>query len=486
MGGKYRTLIDPAVTLPILVPQFRAIGQERKHMADEYQQRVLEPAGSVAGSAAAAAVPDAIMPDRAPIRRQRLMLALITVIYALNYLDRQIVVVLQEPIKADFGLADWQLGLVTGGAFGLLYTSLGIPLAQWIDRGVNRVRLIAVLTAAWSLMTVVCGVTRNFGQFFVARMGVGLAEAGFTPSAHSLLSDMYPPRQRPQAMGVFGLGVPLGMMAGLSLGGVVAQLTDWRTALFVAGVPGLILAALLPWLAREPQRGGTEDHAPATVSPVSFGQALRILVRRRAYVHVLLGSAACSFAQAGVLAWLPSFLMRSYDMKLAEVGLSLGLLCGISGMIGTYAGGWQATRFGGRNMQNMLWAPMLGALAIVPLQAFALTASDGQTMLLLMIVPLILGGLWTAPTIALSQGLAPVAIRARASAIYIVFANLVGVSMGPLAVGILSDSFAAASGDTAVGLRNALLCITCVLLLGAWHMFCATRHLSRETLPDTL
>ncbi|QZP09068.1 MFS transporter [Caenibius sp. WL] len=415
------------------------------------------------------------------LARRKLMLFLLAVIYTLNYLDRQIVVILQEPIKADFGLADWQLGLVTGGAFGLFYTSLGIPIAQWIDRGINRVRLIAVLTAGWSVMTILCGITRNFGQFFLARMGVGLAEAGFTPAAHSLLSDMYPPRERPQAMGLFAIGVPVGIMAGLSLGGIVAQLTDWRTALFVAGAPGLIAAFLLPMLTREPLRGGMDDTPPAAASPVGFAEALRILARRRAFVHVLLGASVCSFAQAGVMAWLPSYLIRGHGMNLAEAGLSLGLLSGLCGMAGTVAGGWQATRFGGQKPQGMLWIPVAGTLAMIPLQCLALMAGSGQAMLLLMIVPLIFGGLWTAPSIALSQGLAPVAMRARASAIYVVFANLVGVSMGPLVLGILSDSFAALRGDAATGLRDALICVTFTLAWGALHLFLAARHLQRET-----
>jgi len=192
-------------------------------------------------------------------RRARVMLILLTVIYALNYLDRQIVVILQEPIKADFGLLDWQLGMVTGGAFGLFYTLMGIPIANWIDRGVNRVRLTACLTALWSAMTIVCGLSANFGQFLVARMGVGLAEAGFTPNAHSLISDLYILRKRPQAAGIFALGLPIGIMAGLSIGGIIAQMTGWRTALFVAGAPGLIAAIAFAFLAHDPARGATDD-----------------------------------------------------------------------------------------------------------------------------------------------------------------------------------------------------------------------------------
>jgi MFS family permease len=197
--------------------------------------------------------------ERSLKRRRTAMLLMLAFIYSLNYLDRQIVIILQEPIKADFGLADWELGLLTGGAFGLFYTAMGIPIAHVIDRGVNRVRLIAAFTATWSAMTALCGLTRSFAQFFGARMGVGLAEAGFAPAAHSLISDLYPPRERPAAAGLFAIGVPVGIMAGLSIGGIVAQATDWRTALLVAGLPGIIIAIIFPLVAHEPVRGGTED-----------------------------------------------------------------------------------------------------------------------------------------------------------------------------------------------------------------------------------
>ncbi|NIJ17917.1 spinster family MFS transporter [Sphingobium vermicomposti] len=419
-------------------------------------------------------------------RRRTAILLMLAFIYSLNFLDRQIIVILQEPIKADFGLADWELGLLTGGAFGLFYTSMGIPIAHLIDRGVNRVRLIALFTASWSILTALCGLTRGFGGFFAARMGVGLAEAGFAPAAHSMISDLYSPRERPAAVGVFAIGVPVGVMVGLAIGGIVAEATDWRTALLFAGIPGVLIAILFPLVAREPVRGGTED-TPHQVEEkqqsLSFLQTLRILGQRRAFIHIIAGTAIMAFAQTGISTWLPSFLIRSHDMSMAHVGISLGLISGIGGAIGTWYGGWQGTRRSKSGLHMALWLPIAGMLICVPLDIIALSMSDGQSVLLVMIPSYIFGSLWTAPSIALIQSLAPVPMRARASALNIVAANLIGVSMGPLVAGILSDWFAyLRGGDAALGLRDAMMCLTAFFVWAAWHWTLAARLLQRESL----
>lgn len=426
---------------------------------------------------------------RRDARQRTFMLLMLAFIYSLNYLDRQIVVILQEPIKADFKLADWELGLLTGGAFGIFYTAMGIPIAHIIDRGVNRVKLIAGFTACWSIMTAVCGLTRSFGQFFGARMGVGLAEAGFAPAAHSLISDLYPPRERSAAAGLFAIGVPVGVMAGLSIGGIVAQATDWRTALLVAGLPGVIVAILFPLLAREPVRGATESgsiDSTQTQPHMSFFQGLRILARRRAFVHIIAGSAAMAFAQTGIAAWFPSFLIRTHGMSLAQVGLSLGVISGVCGALGTWFGGWQGTRLSRGGLDRVVLLPIAGILLCVPLYIAVFNMGDGQSALLLLTIPIILGALWTAPSIALTQTLSPVNMRARASAVYIVAANLIGVSMGPLVAGVFSDWFARFhDGDAALGLRDAMICLTIFFIWGALHWALAARALRREAATAT-
>ncbi len=411
------------------------------------------------------------------------MLFMLCFIYMLNYLDRQIIVILQEPIKAEFQLQDWQLGLLTGAAFGFFYTIMGVPIAQIVDRGINRVRLLAGLLAVWSVMTAVGGLSRGYFQFFMARMGVGLAESGFTPTAHALISDLYPAAERPRALGIFSIGVPFGVMAGLSIGGLVAEYSSWRMALFVAGAPG-VLAAVLFWLfAREPMRGAMEDardRAAKGVPTVPFVSALKTLLRRASFVHVILATAVTAFVEAGIMAWVPSYLIRSHGMPLSEVGPGMGLIAGAGGVIGTLFGGWQASRFGRDGMERMLWLPIIGLLLCIPLYFAVFQVENGRLAMALLIFPTIFGSFWTAPAIALTQNLSPVATRARAAAVRIVAANLIGISTGPLIGGLMSDWFGAALGDPSAGLRMALTAFTVMFVWAAAHWLFAARALWRE------
>lgn len=422
--------------------------------------------------------------------RRGLMLAMMTLIYALNYLDRQVVVILQEPIKRDYALHDWQLGLLTGASISLFYTAMGIPIARWVDNGLHRVRLIVTITTLWSILTATCGLTRSFGQFIVARMGVGMAEAGFSPASHALLSDLYPVRRRPAAMGMFALGIPVGIMSGLALGGFVAQRYDWRTALMVVGLPGVLVALAFGLFAREPRRGESEETAdgapPAPVRPMPFGAAAAALWRRRAYVHVVLGSAAATFSLTAIFSWVPSLLIRVHGMSLSQVGLGLGLLSGVSGLVGTSLGAWQATRLGARGLHAMLWLPIAGLALSIPLYILAFHAGSGRDTLLILIAPLILVGLWTAPSIALTQSLAPVSARATASAIYIVSANVIGVALGPIAIGLLSDLFARTTGDAGAALRSALTVAAVMLVWSILHWSLALRALRRDPAPGAI
>ncbi|WP_157220216.1 spinster family MFS transporter [Flavisphingomonas formosensis] len=420
----------------------------------------------------------------APVRSRRLMLIGLTLIYTLNYVDRQIVTILQEPIKAEYRLQDWQLGLLTGAAISLFYTAASIPIANLVDRGVRRVHLIAVITALWSILTALCGVTRSYGEFIIARMGVGLAEAGFAPAGHSLISDLYPQRQRPAAMGIFALGVPLGIMFGLSIGGTIAQWYDWRTALLIVGLPGLFIALAFRLLGREPVRGASDQGQRAPIERVGIVAAWRVLIRRPGYVHILLGSSGSALACSGVLAWLPSFLIRVHGMSLSHVGMALGLLTGIAGLVGTSAGGWQAGRLGVRGLHAMLWVPIAALILAIPLFILALLVSDGWLTLGLLVLPVTLTYLWSAPSIALVQSLAPVSMRATASAIYIALSNLIGVAGGPLIVGIASDVLSGWTGSAAQGLRWALVLSSLLLLWGIAHWVLAMRALERGSFPE--
>lgn len=298
--------------------------------------------------------------------------------------------------------------------------------------------------------------------------GGGIAEAGFAPTANSLLGDAFPPAGRARAMGIYAAGIPIGIMVGLTVGGFVAQAYDWRTALMIVGAPGLIVALLLRLLTREPGRGASEPEA-AVQPAIPFIAAVRALAAQPAFVHIVLGTIATSFSVTALSVWLPSFLIRAHGMSLTQVGLGLGLLTGVSGFAGTTLGGLQAARLARRGRHATLWLPAAGMALAGPLIAAALQTGSGQALLWALLVPFILANLWTAPSLALIQELAPVPARATASAISIMSSNLLGISLGPIAAGLLSDLCTATSGDPATGLRWALTAMALSLLWAAAH-----------------
>ncbi|TZG29407.1 spinster family MFS transporter [Sphingomonas montanisoli] len=417
---------------------------------------------------------------KAPMSTKRagFMLGLMTLIYVLNYIDRQIITILQEPIKHEFGLADWQLGVLTGAAISLFYTAASLPIARWIDRGVNRVKLIASITALWSLLTALCGLSQSFIQFVIGRMGVGVAEAGFAPAAHSLLSDMFPERRRPMAMALLALGIPSGIMLGLSIGGTVAQWYNWRVALFIVGLPGLLVALIYYLVAREPERGASEHYPIATADgPEGLIAAMKILVRRPAYVQVLLATGTSALVSTGMLAWTPSFLIRAHGLTLQEAGIGLGIVTGIAGLLGTSLGGWQATKFGAKGMYAMLPIPIVALGLTIPTFITTLFIADGTTALWVSIIPISMTYVWSAPSIALVQNLAPVRIRATASAIYMIIANVVGMAAGPMFTGILSDILTRRLGSEAEGLRWAMTITAALMVWAMVHWTLAMRKL---------
>jgi MFS transporter, Spinster family, sphingosine-1-phosphate transporter len=422
-------------------------------------------------------------PGRRPLvaANKQITLLLLTVILALNFLDRQIIIILQEPIKHEFDLADWQLGLVTGGVVGIFYTLAGLPLANLADRGINRTRMIATATATWSVMTVLCGLSRSFGQLLLARIGVGITEAAMVPSAHSMIADLYDARQRPRAMGIFSTGIPIGMMVGVALGGIVAQATSWRIALFAAGGPGILAALLFFLLTREPRRGAMESAQPVPAASIGFFAAVDILGRRPPIVRIICAMTVSTFVQTGISAWLPSFLIRVHGVQLANAGIFVGVLFGVSGIVGTVFGGWQASKAAVRGQHATLWLPIAGLGCCIPIFAAAFTAQTTPVVLGLLFVPMILSATWTAPALALLQSLAPVPVRARASALASMTANLLGLSLGPLAVGFLSDVAASwHNGDVALGLRDALLLVLPLFGIGTWQWWKASQAVWQE------
>ena len=274
-------------------------------------------------------------------------LGVLVVVYTFNFIDRQILSILLEPIKQDLGLSDSALGMLTGFAFALFYATLGIPIARFADRS-NRRNLIAWALAIWSAMTAVSGLAQNFWHLLLARIGVGVGEAGCSPPAHSMLADYFPTENRATALGIYSLGIPFGILFGFIAGGWLNEFFGWRVAFFIVGVPGLLLAILVRFTLREPPRGMAEGRVADEEQPTIM-ETFRFLWSKRAFRHMAVGGGLTAFVGYGVITWVPSFLIRSYGMSTGDVGTYLGLILGIPGGIGIALGGYLADRYGARD-----------------------------------------------------------------------------------------------------------------------------------------
>ena len=380
----------------------------------------------------------------------RITLWVLLLVYIFNFLDRQIVNILAEPISRDLDLSDTQIGLMTGIAFAAFYTVLGIPIARYADRpSTNRVRLISGALVIWSGMTALCGVAQNFTQLLLARIGVGVGEAGCTPAAHSLIAELAPPEKRSSAMAFYALGIPIGSLLGLALGGVLADQLGWRIAFLVVGLPGIVLAVFVMLLLRDPR---TENLLSADGAPqqIPLGEALRQIMSSQAFVLLVIAGSAASFLSYGKQTWVAIFLQRSHGLSVSETGLTLGIVMAVGAVTGTWLGGWLADRYGHTNRKHVLTAPAVGMLIAVPIQFASYFVTNWLAAALLLIVPYALNSLYYGPTYSSAQGLVPVRARAMASAALLFCQNLIGLGLGPLFFGMLSDQFKPIAGDESV------------------------------------
>jgi MFS transporter, Spinster family, sphingosine-1-phosphate transporter len=407
---------------------------------------------------------------------KRYALVILLVVYTFNFVDRQIVTILQEQIRKEFDLQDWQLGMMTGLAFAMFYTVLGIPIARLADRGANRVNIISIALAFWSLMTALCGLAQNYVQLLLARIGVGVGEAGCTPPAHSLISDMFEKAEVGRAMGVYAIGIPLGGMIGMIMGGWIAEEWGWRTALLVAGLPGIALAIVVKLTVKEPPR---KNRVAGDSPPI--GKVFATMLGKPAFLHLALASGLCAFVGYGIGAWLPPYFQRSFGFNAFEAGLTFGLMGGITGIIGTYLGGWLGDRYGAKNPKAFLLIPAVALIASLPLHVLALMSGNWMIAIGLLIIPSLLNNLWIAPAFAVTQGLAPVAMRAVAAAILLFVMNLIGLGLGPMALGYVSDiARGLADGDRAVGLRWSLILAGLIYIWACLHLWLAARSVEKD------
>lgn len=394
-------------------------------------------------------------------------LGVLVVVYTFNFIDRQILSILMEAIKLDLGLSDQALGFLAGFAFAAFYAVMGIPIAMWADRG-NRRNLIALSLAIWSLMTALSGLAQNFTHLALARIGVGIGEAGCSPPAHSLISDYYPPQERSTAIGIYALGIPVGIMFGMFIGGWINEMFGWRRAFFVVGLPGLILALIVRFTLREPQRGLSENR-DSSEKPPTLKQTIKFLVARPAFLHLAFGGALAAFVGYGVVSWFPSFLIRSHGMATTEVGLWLGLVIGIPGGAGIFLGGYLADKFGASDPRWYLWIVAVSALVSLPFGAATYLLSDPYWALAVFSIPILLSNFWQATTLAQTQSLVRLRMRGVAAAILLFIINMIGLGAGPWAVGLLSDALAPRYGVDS--LRWSLMVFGSIGLWVAYHYY---------------
>ena len=398
------------------------------------------------------------------------VLLVLTCVYTFNFIDRQILVILQEPIKDELGLSDAQLGLLSGFSFAVVYVCAGIPIAWLADRS-NRRNIIAGSLALWSAMTALSGLVTSYAQLVAARLGVGLGEAGGSPPAHSLLSDYFPPEQRGTALSFYSAGIYLGVLCGFAGGGYIAETFGWRSAFFLVGIPGIVFALVVLVAVREPERGRWEQHS---LDRSSFAETLTVLKRRRSFWWLAMGCAMTSFVAYGNGNFFPSFLIRSHGFSVAEVGFALGLVSGIAGALGTFLGGFLADRLGGRDKRWYVWVPIAGNLLALPGMAYAILGGHSEWILLALFPANILNSLYLGPSIAMCQTMVAPSMRAMTSAVLFFVLNMIGLGLGPVFVGVLSDGFAAPFG--ADGLRYAM---ALTLVLGLTGTVCFVMGSSR-------
>lgn len=414
---------------------------------------------------------------------RRYVLFMLTLVATLNFVDRQLMSILLEPIKAEFGLSDTQLGFLTGFAFAIFYALMGFVLAKIADTG-NRRTLIAVVIVLWSIMTALCGAAVGFITLLLARIGVGIGESGSAPAVQSMLADYYPPNKRASAISTQTIGVYAGILLGFLFGGWISEAFGWRTAFVVIGLPGVLVAAVFWLTVKEPVRGQIENVVDSGRTP-EIRETLRYLWSSPSFRFVPFAAGLYAFAAQGSMAWAPSFFIRSHGMTTAEIGTWLALSAGLAGGLGCYLGGIVTERIVNKTGDERwyFWLPAGCLLASVPALFVIYLSPTPLPALLMCAVSWFLGNTWLGPVQATLQGLAGLRMRAMALAVLLFVNNLIGLGLGPQVVGILSDALRDQLGVDS--LRYALLGSLCIAsLLSALVFMSATRTL-REDLRRT-
>ena len=403
-------------------------------------------------------------------------LAVIVLIYASSHVDRQIVSILAESIKQDLLLSDSQLGFLIGLSFALFYATLGIPIAILADR-YSRRNIIAISVVVWSGMTALSGLAANFFQLALARIGVGIGEAGSSPPSHSMIADLYPLEKRGAAMGIYAAGINLGVLIGFLVGGFIDEWYGWRMAFFIVGVPGIFLGLLMFFTVREPMRSSPPKPLPKNLFKEVWNTFV-LMMSIPSLRHIVIGCTLVVFVGYGTTYWNGVFFRRLHGLSPSETGVLLALIGGIIGGVGTFFGGWLADRLAQRDQRAYVWLTAAVKILIAPFVAWFYFETDTRIAAYLLAFIAFFGGFYLSVSFAMTQTLLPPASRALGAAILLFCINIIGLGLGPFVVGILSDFFSAEHG--ADGLRYALVIVTLLNIWGSYHYYLAGRSLRAD------
>ena len=409
---------------------------------------------------------------------KKYVLLALTGVYIFNFIDRQILVILQESIKADLDLSDTQLGLLTGLAFALFYVTVGLPIARLADRS-NRKNIISISLVIWSGMTALSGLVSNFFQLLLARVGVGIGEAGGSPPAHSMISDYFPKEKRATAIAVYSMGIYIGILLGYLFGGWLDEILGWRLALMMMGIPGIVYALIFFITVKEPPRGYSEKRVVGYHTMPTMREVLHILVAKQSFKYIALGAGFTAFVQYGVGNWTPSFMVRTHAMQGGELGTWLALSVGLGGAFGVWVGGYYGDKYGRSDPMWYLLIPVITLSLSIPSTLIFLCAENKYLCLMAMAFSKICWTTYLSPCIAMSHGMVGLRMRALASAILFLVLNILGLGLGPLFFGALSDYLAPTHAGQSLLFS---LSLSIVVIMMAITLFWKAAHLIKNDL----
>ncbi len=451
----------------------------------------------------------------APVKGSWAAIAILFVVYLFNSIDRNIISVIAQPIKEELQLADWQLGLLTGLAFSILYVVAGFPMARWADKA-RRVNILSICILVWSAMTALCGVSANFVQLCLFRMGVGVGEAGCLPASHSLIGDYFPSSSRAKALAIFGLGLPLGGLVGMIVGGIAMDAWGWRAAFFIVGIPGVVMA-LVTWLfLKEPERGRFDNDQPSVKKLAKAGELRGValsLWKSPIARNIIIALVLTSFFNSANSVFLGPYLTRKFDLSYTEIGAIISVSFMLGSAVSTLLGGLVADWAGKHDRRWYMWMPALGLALSAPVYVAAYSQSDWAALAALLFFASVLGSTFYPPSYAVLHNSADSGSRATVTVVTQFSITLIGQSLGPLASGLAIDLLASelfdystikgflaacpggvapagAAGELDLACRTALVDATQAVMIGflalkiwpAFHFHLAAKHLGKGKL----